>query len=333
MHTVFKRSLTVVVLLLLTVASRAQVAPAAPAGLADVLTRLEQRSSPSLALNAELEQLLRDEPALVASVPGLLRQGSLKSATTDVLIHVLEVIGSADAQRALGEILADPAQDHLDRLRAVVALGAVAAPTGDSLDTLWQATGARTDPKAIDVANTALLALGVAGSTLRQQSPAQYPALREELLSRMHGTGDQLERTLVLKAVGNLQDDSVGSQVMPFLADASAPVRASAAQSLGLMRCEASAPVLAGQLGTEPSGAVRIAIVTSLTRLQGTADAIVAVHDQLLIDPNPAARAVMVTYLGEHLDQLPAARPTLELLMLSDPARQVRLLAAKALYS
>ena len=71
-----------------------------------------------------------------------------------------------------------------------------------------------------------MLALGVAGSTLRQESPAQYPALREELLSRMHGTGDQLERTLVLKAVGNLQDESVGSQVMPFLGDTSAPVRA-----------------------------------------------------------------------------------------------------------
>ena len=41
----------------------------------------------------------------------------------------------------------------------------------------------------------------------------------------------------------------------------------------------------------------------------------------------------MVKYLGEHLEQFPTARPTLEILMLSDPTQQVRLLAAKALYS
>jgi HEAT repeat protein len=212
-------------------------------------------------------------------------------------------------------------------------MGGVAAPTAEALETLWQRTDARTDPKSVDVANTALLALGIAGSTLREHSPAEYPSVREGLVGRMHGTGDQLERTLLLKAVGNLGDASLGGEVVPYLSDTSAPVRACAAQSLGLMDCKTSAPVLAERLGHEPSGPVRLSIVNSLRRLQDTGAALAAVHDQLLVEPNPAARAAMVSYLGEHLEQVPQARPTLELLMLSDRSRQVRLLAAAALYS
>jgi len=327
------RTLAVLALLLLAGAGRAQAPQDAATGLADVLARLDRLPAPSLALNAELEALLRDQPVLVAGVPALLRPGSLRSATADVLIHVLEVIGSDEAQRALGEILADPAQAHLDRLRAVIALGAVAAPGAEALEALWQASAARHDPRSVDLANTALLALGVAGSTLRRQAPTQYPPLREALLGRMFGTGDLLERTLLLKAVGNLQDESLGAEVLPFLADGSAPVRAGAAQSQGLMRSRDAAPLLAARLGVEPSGPVRLALAASLNRLQPGVAELGAVHEQLRVEPDPAARAAMVRCLGEHLEQLPEARPTLEDLMLHDRARQVRLLAAAALHS
>lgn len=327
------RTLAAVALLLLALPGRAQSPQAAAEGLADVLARLDQRPTPSLALNAELEALLRDQPALVAGVPALLRPGQLRSATADVLIHVLEVIGSAEAQRALSGILGDPAQAHLDRLRAVIALGAVAEPGAEGLAALWQASAARHDPRSVDLANTALLALGVAGSTLRQQAPSRYPPLREELLGRLYGTGDPLERTLLLKAVGNLQDATLGVEVLAFLADGSAPVRASAAQSLGLMRSEAAVPVLAARLGLEASGPVRLALVASLRRLPPGSVALAAVHEQLRVEPDPAARAAMVRYLGEHLALVPEARPTLEILLHGDRARQVRLLAAAALHS
>ena len=332
MRTLRHAASTVIAMLLLFAAGRAQAEPAS-VQLADVIARLDARTSPSLALNAELEDVLRDQPGLVATVPSLLRPGTLRSATTDVLIHALERLGSADAQRALGAILDDSGQAHLDRLRATVALGAVAEPDSKSLETLWQAAGRRSDPKAVDLSNTALLSLGIAGSTLREQAPSKYAPLREELLSRTFGTGDDLERTLLLKAVGNLGDESLGLDVQVFLADDSAPVRASAAQSLGLMRSEGAAPVLAGRLGLEPSGPVRVSIVTSLSCLQAGDLTLKAVHDQLRVEPVPAARAAMVRYLGQHLELIPDARPTLEMLRIGDGARQVRLLAAAALNS
>ena len=136
---------------------------------------------------------------------------------------------------------------------------------------------------------------------------------------------------MLLKAVANLQDPGLRGELEAYLLDASAPVRASAAQSLAVLGSQDSRPALLGALEVEPRGIVRAAFVASMRFMPADELALRTVHARVLDEPHPEARAEMVRYLLAHLDTFEEARPTLRHLFHNDPTKRIRMLAAAAL--
>lgn len=308
--------------------------PARPAAataerLDAVVLRLEARTGPDHALYRELTALLRETPGLMRDVPALL--GGTGLDTSDTLILALEDIGSVEAQEALASILSAATQRRMDRLRAAMALGAVESPGEASLASLWAVSRQRSDPRSVDVSNTALLALGSAGGRLRRSSSPGYAALRDALVQRLRAAPDPAERAMTLKAVGNLHDPALGDEVAFYLQSDSAPVRASAAQSLGLLGDESKRDLLVGLLPAEPRGAVRAAMADALRLFTADKRSLGAMLAVVRDERHHEARALLVSYLVEHLDEYEHSLDTLRGMAFEDPSNRVRLLASTAL--
>ena len=309
----------------------AKKAPVDPWSRLDTLiVRLEQRNGIDLALSRELKEVLLVTPGLLGEVPRLVR-GGVSLETSDTLIFALEDIGSPSAQDHLVEIASDDRQRSMDRLRAIMALGAQAEPTPATLDSLWSTALLRVDRQTVDLSNTALLSLGIAGSALRHADSTEYAPLREGLVNTLLSANDPSVRAMSLKAIGNLHDASLGAEVAGFLYDDSAPVRASAAQSLGMLGAEAQRPLLTQLLVQEPRGAVRASIVEALGKLPPDTESVDTVIDRIRSERNHEARALMTTYLVRHLSEFEQARGVLEYLTFNDPTNRVRILASSVL--
>jgi HEAT repeat protein len=328
---------------LLPVAASAQGGPAARTGtaapeagspreqLAATLVRLEEREGQDPLVYRELSTLLRGAPDLVRDIPGLLRSGRASLDSSATLIFALEDIGSPEAQEALVAIQFDGSQRHLDRLRAVVSLGAVKEPTDEALGSLSAMALVRVDWPSTDLSNTALLSLGVGGGLLREQASLSYPQQRDWLVDHLYACSSPAETAMTLKAVGNLHDPALGDQVVYFLYSASAPVRACAAQALGALGDVSKRELLTDLLPEERFGAVRSAMTDALRELPASPHSLRTVLGLVRREPHNEARALMVSYLVDHLHDFEQARSTLREMTASDPSNEVRLLASISL--
>ena len=305
------------------------VAPPDLPHLADVLTHLDTYE-PTAGVLRRLEDILMESEA-AAAVPGLLRRGEVADRTASILIHKLGVVGTHQAQRSLGEIYEDPGQVHMNRVRAVVSTGSLTRPEGETLGRLWNAVGRRSDPVDADLSNTAALGLGVLGDRLRSSDTRRATEIRSGLRDSLHAAGDPLERSIMLKAIGNLADDTLEPDVAAYLSDEFAPVRASAAQSLAMIGATGARQPLLSQLRIEPRGVVRGEIVRAMGRLGATGHALQTVNAMVLGEGHPESRFMMAAYLLENLEQYPEARPTLLHLFENDDSKRIRILTARAL--
>lgn len=314
-----------------TTARAAGDAPDARTRFAAILARLEANPKPTPAEYGALHDLLAKAPELAEEIPGLLRAGKVGPDASAHLIYALEDIGTPETQTALASIHADPAQRHVDRLRAAISLGSVTAPTSSSLASLRAAVERRSDPDSVDLANTSLLALGSAGHWLAASGSAEYVGVRDELLHRMRTTPHGTERVMVLKALGNLGDRALAGEISNHLVDGSAPVRASAAETLGRLGDEGQREVLVALLPNEPHGAVRAHMVEALRGMPADRAALGLVHVMIQSEEHTHSRAQMVRYLVEHLRDYRDSIETLRQMVSSDPSNEVRLLASSVL--
>jgi len=299
--------------------------------LGPILARLETRTGLDPALHDETVDLLRTNPQLQAEIPGLLAAGKASLTASETLIGALGDVGTPPAQQALAAIQSDSSLRHMDRLRAVMTLGAVDSVTEDSVGSLWSLAAQRSSPDSVDLSPTALLALGAAGSRLGSAAPERHATLCRELVSRLRTTPDPNERAIVLKAVGNLQDPALGSVVVESLFDDSVPVRYAAAQTVGSLHDVSNRDLLAMLLPAEPRGVVRSAMVEGLRQLPANELSLRTVNALARTEPDHEARAQMVQYLIEHLAEFEEARATLSELTATAPTQKVRLLASYCL--
>lgn len=306
---------------------------AARAELDAFVVDLEAHQGPDTDINISLRlrRFLKENPSMVGEIPGILLRDEPSLDTSATLILALEVTGTPPAQRALTDIYGNRSYRHMDRVRAVIGAGGVEVPTREAISSLWSAAGQRSDGLDVDVSNTAILSIGVAGSHLRRLESPDYLEVRESLVAGLHGTVATDEQTMLLKSIGNLHDRSLGTEVVGYLFAESVPVRASAAQALGLMRDESARPVLLQILEAEPRGVVRAEIVGTLRKFPVDQLALRTVNKLLLDERHTDARAEMAEYLVANLEAIEEARPALVHLANNDPSERVRVIAIAAM--
>lgn len=305
----------------------AAAAPGRP--VAEVARDLEARAGRSAALLYELRGRLLRDPAAAGEVLALLRR-EVADGTAAALLNALGMAATPEAQAALRAVLQDPAAAPLNRVRAALALGG-----GTDLDeaTLAALREAADGPEGGRLADTAVLALGMAADRLRQEDPERYPGVRDDLLARARRAGDDGRAAVALLALGNARDPALAEVAAARLADPSPAVRDAAAHALGKLGAGADPERLARRLLAEPDAGVRATIAAALRALPpGGASTLALVHDALAREPNPEARYDLACLLGENLAAYPPGRDALAALSTRDPSRRVRQYAAGAVW-
>jgi len=298
--------------------------------LAELVEQLRGSPDQRIAKRQSLEEALRQQPELAFRLLETLLDPALEDDAAATLLHALERAGTPEAQEALLRVMEDPAYDRRNRTRATIALGGVENAGDETITALLHVGRSSRDPQ---LANTALLALGNIGNTLREADAARADGLRRTLSSNLRGSRDSEEAGVMLKAMGNMRDPELGEAITPYLAAPSPFVRASAARALGNSQAEGAIEQLTERLWVEENAVVRGAIVEGLAELPSTSkDSLAAVDALALDEPDPTTRYQMARYLGEHVAIYPESHETLRQLAVSDSSLRVRKLAADAAY-
>jgi hypothetical protein len=339
-ETVMTSTLRATLVRLPAVPDLAEAEPAAPAGprvadpdaeLARLVAALDAGGGASASDAHWVRDLLATCPGTAERVVEAIAGGRLDDGAAAALLNALELAGTPEAQAALGTVLEGHAFGRMNRLRAAIALGGVAEPTAEALDSLWRTSERRETGEASEIADTALFALGALAPRSRAADAAVGP-VETRLQARLAAARDEDERGILLGALGNARNRALAPAVLPYLDDGSAYVRASAADALGNMPGRETESRLVERLRTEGDPRVRKALAASLARTEEpAAESLEAVEAMVRDEETAATRLEMARFLGENVERHPSSRATLEHLLRKDRSASIRSYAGKVL--
>ncbi|MFK8083887.1 MAG: HEAT repeat domain-containing protein [Granulosicoccus sp.] len=268
-----------------------------------------------------LRDLLKAHDSLASTLVAELKADRWTQRTRADVFLAFELAGTSSAQSALGSIIGDATWSGNDTVRAIIALGAVANPTPEAIDTLRDAANTRER----QIASTALFALGAAGGALQRANDSGYESLRSELLSGAQGTADPQLRADFASALGNTRDSDLAEPVGALLQDDEPMVRKAAAQSLAPIANVQSVEILTRTLATENDEDVRASIADTLSALSvSDTTAMQQMATLLVTERSEKARYAMAGYLAQHLGKHPELQPQLRKHLRHEPSKRVR---------
>jgi hypothetical protein len=299
---------------------------AAGVALDGLVARAGTARLPAPGLVQELAAYLRAFPEAAARVPRAVAAAGDGAAA--LLLHALELAGTPEAQDALLDVAEGGGQARRNRIRALVALNGVEAPTADTLERLERdARGAGGERSG--VASTALLALGA----LAPRAPgAEGERIVGDLTRALEGADPQREHLLLL-ALENAEAPLPAGALERGLASPHAGVRQVAARLGGIAAEGDPTGLLLAALAREGDAQVRAELVAALLARPADPRANLAIAAALTGGGEPAAmvRVRMVAYLARQLPHFPANRELLRAYLPREPDRDVTLALLNAL--
>lgn len=262
-----------------------------------------------------LAAILSEFPELAVELLPRLADTGIADAASAGLLHALELAGNDGCQDALGKVCSETSYPQANRKRAIIAIGGVKAASEAAVATLWELSATRDPDGGNDLANTALLALGVAGRNL-QGSDAERSAEVSFGLQKALSSAAPDGKAVVLTAIYNTHDAGLLPAVQAEL-DASNPmVRAAAAMAASAMdRSEAFGSLFA-RVKSEPDSWARAAMIDGMGKLNHRSDeAFTMCVDMVRSERNTQVRMSLARYLVDNLSHYPASRSTLEEIM------------------
>ena len=264
----------------------------------------------------ELVNYLNAFPQEALKIPSLLLYGGIDSNIAAIIINALELSGTSEAQKVLASIMNGLIQTSMNNIRAIIALGGVAEPIQTTLDSLWLCVETRGDDLLDDKSNTALLALGVLGNTLRKNGGEEYSILADKLRSKLDESANNFDMTTTtLLAIGNTGDPSFVPNIEPYLSSENPSLRATSAKALRNMDDRESLSLLAHTLQKEKDSRVRLSLVKSMGNRKADEQSISTVRELVTKEKHKDVRYNMIRYLVNNMHMFPENKEVLEKLL------------------
>jgi HEAT repeat protein len=276
-----------------------------------------------------LRDLLRVDESMPAILLEAMQTQQLNDRTRADLYLAFELAGTEAAQQALVSVIKDVDWSTQDAMRAVIALADVAQPKPDTIAALWETVEeVPASSERVQLISTATFALGSIGKTLRSVNDTEYGVLRDSLLTALASSGSDFyteQRTNCIYAIGNTNDASLTSDIVPYLDDDAPQVRRAAALALGMLGTDQVAEELMSQLKQERNREVRGAIVESLVNwTTPSASAVATISANIRTEQDENTRYNMARFLGENLENFPENRKILQDLLRTEQSKRVR---------
>lgn len=264
----------------------------------------------------ELVNYLNAFPQEALKIPSLLLYGGIDSNIAAIIINALELSGTSEAQKVLASIMNGLIQTSMNNIRAIIALGGVAEPIQTTLDSLWLCVETRGDDLLDDKSNTALLALGVLGNTLRKNGGEEYSILADKLRSKLDESANNFDMTTTtLLAIGNTGDPSFVPNIEPYLSSENPSLRATSAKALRNMDDREFLSLLAHTLQKEKDSRVRLSLVKSMGNRKADEQSISTVRELVTKEKHKDVRYNMIRYLVNNMHMFPENKEVLEKLL------------------
>jgi HEAT repeat protein len=281
------------------------------AGIADGPNGDRERSE----VMARLAALFRLHPEAARDIAG--RLPAMPAAQREIVVAALGAAGSPAAQAALRDVIVDSRLSEDAHQHGLMVLGLTDTPDRATLSALSTAM-AEHDP---DTSATATLALGNAA---RHAEPGDDTAAAVQRLLALDASAKSSDdRTLALRALGNVGDPQILPAIRSALASSDDDVRAAAVMSLRFVPGSDADDLIAGVITSDPvpwvrSTGVRAASFRTLSSMWP------AVTRALEDDVASLVRMAAVQLLGQHKTDAPDAIAELRRAAETDGDRDVR---------
>jgi hypothetical protein len=263
---------------------------------------------------------LRFDDAKVAEATKRVRT---QDAQASLLINALGDAGSPAAQHALRQLAEDASLASQQRRSAVLAVSLLDDPNQESVTLLTSMKGDET------FGRQARFGLGNAAYNLGQSEPGRSDAITQSLLADLQNAQTDAERITILTALGNAGQPETLSAIEPFLANATAPVRAAAVDAIRRIPGSRVDELYARVLRNDASGEVRLAASRVLEYRNPTPSTVYAIRDNLRSEAVARVRKQSVRVAIRWADRAPPLVAALENVASNDPDPQIRDLASR----
>ncbi len=224
------------------------------------------------------------------------------------LINVLELAGTPKAQQVLTQIASSEAFQHMNQLRAIIALGGVEKPTEETIDYLWEKWQQREDMDKLDLSNTSILSLGILGSKSEQSSKIRQH-LKEAYSQAMD---ENAKRRILLLSMQNADARYFKSEIFEALEDQNPNVKGAAVKALRGIDSDEVREHLSTLMITKEEVNVRRRVAKVLQSIPPDRQLIEQARKNLFQESDNLVRRELIRYLWKHRSQFPENITTLQ---------------------
>jgi hypothetical protein len=267
-----------------------------------------------------LEALFRLDPSAIQTALAM-----LDDTNAPTVLASLGGAGTAEAQKALGDVLRDDRRSPAERLAAVDGVFSLENPTAETATALEALT--RSDHP--ELKQNASLALGVAAARMAEDDPAAAKGVVQRMTADYASSKDSHEQIRVVGGLGNTRSaDSLGA-LTQAMASKDPAVRAAAAAALRFVPDPAADVLLSKALTSDPDKNVRNAAL--LAAGYRAYDPLAQALETVSRDPDVDLRTMLVSTLTQLSQQDSQAFVLLDWIANNDPSNEVRSKALGAL--
>jgi len=256
-----------------------------------------------------VEQKLKDylmvHPEKALEFPNLLLNDPRVNANiADKLIHVLEKVGTPQAQTALRRIVQNPNQNFQNRISSLISTALLKKPTEETYEFLWETYNDKEKFKNKDkeiLGNSAILALGNFVNSQKQMSLTQkgdkIQQIKEKLKDELQKVETNSQKSILLEAIGNTRDESFYKDVKKFTDAKDLDTRKSAFHSMRFMKQKEAQQALTDGLLKEKDSRVKDTILDVLISRKADTESLQKVETTLSGEQSDSVRFKMYKYL------------------------------------
>jgi HEAT repeat protein len=303
-----------------TTVDRQLAAGADVKGILEGLTEAKDEGQTAAHARTRLAALFRLDPKAIKGALAM-----LDDANAPTILSGLGSAGTADAEKAVRDVLSDSRSSAAERHAAVDAVFGLEHPTAETAKALETLTGSD-DPT---LKQNASLALGVAASRLAEDDPETSAGVVQRLAAGYGSAPTSDEKIRIVGALGNARSSDSLKVLAQALASPDPAVRTAAAAALRFVADPAADGLLSKAMTSDPEISVRNAALMAAG--YRAYDPLAQALETIAKDPDAKLRGVLVSTLTQMAQHDSQSLVLLDWIATNDPSSEVRSQAQGAL--
>jgi hypothetical protein len=223
------------------------------------------------------------------------------------LINVLENSSTKEAQELLVKIASDSEFEHVDNLRAIIALGGVENPQNSSIEHLWLRYMMREDKEQKELSDTAILSLGALSK--KAEDPQ---GIREKIRGAFYDAQSVSQKRAILLGMQNADSKEFSSEIDDALKDNNSLVRSTAVKALRSIDSDETREKLYALFDADEHRRVRKAILSTLRSIKTDKNLMQKARENLFKEDDNLIRKDIIKYLYKNKELYPQNIDTLQ---------------------